>query len=123
LGLDIDDDTGEIYQTGTGLKLYGYSRGGQVLRSPYPDYVGQVQIVEKMLDRIYGKARQSMDLASTVHSVTVNIQMDADRVTKVSQVLSDAGVFLNGNGNGHHELPEVIDGQEATETSETTDDF
>lgn len=100
LGLKLDEN-GDVVQIGTGLKLHGYSRGGQVIRSKYPDYVGQVNVAEKLMDRIYGKARQSVDLASMNTTVSVSIVMDVDRVDKVSETLIKAGVFPNGNGNGN----------------------
>lgn len=100
LGLNLTED-GELEEIGTGLKLHGFSRGGQVMRSRYPDLVGQVNIAEKLMDRIYGKARQAVDLASTSTSVSVSVTMDIDRVEKVAQVLAQTGLLPNGNGNGN----------------------
>lgn len=101
LGLRLNED-GELEEAGTGLKLYGYSRGGEVIRSRYPDLVGQTQVAEKLLDRVYGKPRAAVDLASQNTTVNVHVQMDEERVSKVSEVLTQAGVLPNGNGNGHH---------------------
>lgn len=100
LGYEMDEE-GELHRIGSGLKLYGYSRGGEVMKSRYPDVVGQVNVAEKLLDRVYGKARQAVDLAASSTSVSVHVVMDPDRVTKVADVLSAAGAFPNGNGNGH----------------------
>lgn len=101
LGLALDPETNEIKRVSTGLKIHGFSRGGQVIQSAYPDYAGQVQITEKLLDRVYGKARQAVDLASTNTTVSVNVVMDLERVSKVAEVLSQAGALANSNGNGN----------------------
>jgi hypothetical protein len=96
-------------KVGTGLKLYGYSRGGEVRRSQHPDLIGQVNVTEKLLDRIYGKARQAVDLAAMNTTVAVQINMDLGRVSKVADVLSSAGALPNGNGNGHQEILETVE--------------
>lgn len=100
LGLKLDDD-GNLLKVSTGLKIHGFSRGGDVIKSPYADLAGQIQVVEKLYDRVYGKARQAVDLASSNTTVAVNIEMNLDRVDQVSAVLARAGALPNGNGNGH----------------------
>jgi hypothetical protein len=100
IGLRLNDN-GELEEIGSGLKLYGYSRGGEVIKSRYPDLVGQQHTVERLLDRVWGKPRASVDLASQVNTVAVHVVMDEERIDKVSSVLANAGVLPNGNGNGH----------------------
>lgn len=111
LGLKLDEETGEIKRVSTGLKLHGFSRGGTVIKSKYPDWLGQVQTVEKMFDRVYGKARQSMDIAANSTTVSLTLTMDAPRVERVTEILSQVGA-LNGStpksiDSTATELPEV----------------
>lgn len=100
LGLRMDDE-GNLDKVGTGLKLHGFSRGGEVVKSSHPDYEGQVRVAEKLLDRIYGKARQSVDVASNNSTVHVTVAMDLPRISEVAGILQAVG-GLNGHLNGHN---------------------
>lgn len=65
LGFDVE--TGEhgvvlVPLEGGGAKLYGESRDGVVRASGYDDLGAQIAAADKLLDRIYGKARQSTEI-------------------------------------------------------------
>lgn len=96
LGLKLTED-GELEKVGTGLKLHGFSRGGQVIRSRYPDYVEQQRTVERLMDRVYGKSRQALDVMATNRNVSVVIPMDPGRVQSVAAVLLGAGALGQGD--------------------------
>lgn len=108
LGLEITEDGG-LEKTRKGLRIHGFSRGGEVVRSPYEDLVAQVNVAEKLYDRVYGKPRQAVDLASQNTTVSVSVEMNVERVEQVVTVLGKAGA-LPVNGNGHQELEETVDG-------------
>jgi hypothetical protein len=65
LGYDVDVSErgiGLVEIDGGGAKLYGESREGIVQASPYEDLGAQIAAADKLLDRVYGRARQSTEL-------------------------------------------------------------
>lgn len=62
LGLELVD--GEIRERDTGgVKLYGVSKDGEVRVSDRDDLSAQIQASEKVLDRVFGKARQATEIS------------------------------------------------------------
>jgi len=48
---------------GGGAKLYGRSRGGRIVLSPYDDLLAQINAAEKLLNRVYGRPKVQADSA------------------------------------------------------------
>lgn len=65
LGFDVEvgeAGIGLVPLDGGGAKLYGESREGIVQASPYEDLGAQIAAADKLLDRIYGRARQATEI-------------------------------------------------------------
>jgi hypothetical protein len=94
---------------GGGAKLFGESKDGEIVGSPYEDLGAMIAAAEKLLDRIYGKARQATELTGAggepLHP-PARIPDDDDYHRQVAEVLVEAEVIKlsaerNGSRNGH----------------------
>lgn len=124
--LDSDPETGEIIpvvaETGDGAVLYGVSKDGDVVISKHKDLEGQMRAAERLMDRVYGKPRQTNIIVNPAQEnyTPEVIPYNAERQTEIAQVLAEAGAGVtapavvpssqagpaaangNGNGNGNH---------------------
>lgn len=99
LGLDWDSDTGElkprIRKDGSedpGARIVGFSREGVARISKHKNLDAHMRAAKELADRLYGKPRQSMELAgSTSGATVVHVPMDAERAGKVSRILVECG--------------------------------
>lgn len=96
LGLELvgyDEDTGEPVvrrREGGGLKLYGESKDGDIVMTPYDDIGGMVAIAEKLLDRIYGKPKQSTTIEGGMTPIKVQPVRSEERAIEVAAILAQA---------------------------------
>lgn len=91
---------------GGGAKLFGESKDGEIVGSPYEDLGAMIAAAEKLLDRIYGRARQATELTGAGGKpLTVNFDFTetAEWNREVAGVLAEAGALTAAaaNGNGH----------------------
>lgn len=79
---------------GGGAKVVGMSKDGDVNLSDVEDLGAQVKAVESMMDRIYGKARQSHEVTGAGGGpVEVSVPQSMDRAAQVAKVLAEAGAY------------------------------
>jgi hypothetical protein len=91
--IGYDEETGSpIVEEieGGGLKLYGESKDGDIEMSNYPDIVGRVAIAEKLLDRVYGKPKQSTTIEGGVNPIRIQPVRTGDRAMEVASILAQA---------------------------------
>lgn len=99
LGYDVE--TGEqgvvlVPLEGGGAKLYGESREGVVRASDYEDLGAQIAAADKLLDRIYGKARQSTELVGAQGGPVEIVPVKRDKATEVAGLLAKVGAGEDG---------------------------
>lgn len=96
LGYDIEIEGGEMKLVaieGGGAKIHGESKDGEVTVSPYDDLGAMITAAEKLLDRIYGRPKQTTELTGEGGGPIETrelIPADADFHTEVAQVLAEA---------------------------------
>jgi hypothetical protein len=92
-GLELqgfDEITGEpiVVKNGERLKLYGESKDGDIEVSPYDDIGGMIAVAEKLLDRVYGKPRQTTQIEGGQRPVRVEPVSSEDHALRVAQLLA-----------------------------------
>lgn len=81
---------------GGGAKLYGESRDGVVRASAYDDLGAQIAAADKLLDRIYGKARQSTELVGAQGGPVEVVPVRRDKAAQVAGILDRVGAGEDG---------------------------
>lgn len=95
IGFDEDGDP-VVYDHGIqkGICLHGESKEGYVHVSSYPDLTAQVQVMEKLFDRVYGRAKQTTTLEGNPNRpIKVEPVRTADRAQKMAQILARSGAL------------------------------
>lgn len=94
-GLVWDPDTGTVRKRKNGgAKIVGFSREGVARVSKHDDLEAQRRATNDLWDRMFGKARQSMELAGGGSGMAmITIPQTADRAKAVSKVLIESGAF------------------------------
>lgn len=85
-------------------KLYGTSKDGIVRMSSYEDLEAMMRAAERLMDRIYGKPKQALELAGSEdgNAVRVEVASNKDRAAEVAQILAMTGAVRSpSSGNGH----------------------
>lgn len=115
LGLELEDD-GSVTPMVRGAIMTGESKDGTVVASEIEDLGAQIAAAEKLLDRVYGRPKQTQEISGP-HGDPITLTSptdDTDRSTRAARLLLEAGllnghtpavgdgVTVNGNGNGHH---------------------
>lgn len=81
LGYSIETRPGErpvltpIAGGGGGAMMYGESKDGEVVPSPFEDIAAQIDAAEKLLDRIYGRPKATVD--AQVRTESLEVRFDA----------------------------------------------
>ena len=75
-----------------GLMLYGESKDGDINMTNFPDIGGRIQAAEKLLDRTYGKPRQTQVIEGGVNPVQVQPVRSVDRAREVIGLVSQLGM-------------------------------
>lgn len=78
---------------GGGLKLYGESKDGDIVMTPYPDLGGMVTVAEKLMDRVYGKPKQSTTIEGGINPIKVQPIKSQERAIEVATILAQARVL------------------------------
>lgn len=115
LGWDIvrDEETDELTlreREGGGVKLFGESKDGEISVSHHDDIGGMIAAAEKLLDRVYGRPKQTTELSGEVQGGGDTIFIVGDqpaewhqRVTEIAAAAEAAksnGGTHSGNGSG-----------------------
>lgn len=112
LGWDLEIDSDGQLQLKQlehgGAKLYGESKDGAIVVSDAEDLGAMIAAAEKLLDRVYGRARQATELTGAGGrplTVSFDFTETEEWNREVAGVLAEAGAVTaaaaNGNGNGH----------------------
>jgi len=112
LGLAWNEETEELVKVGDGAKIVGFSREGYARVSKHKDLEAQQRAAERMLDRVFGKPRQAVDVGAGGNGmVGIVIPQTAERARVVLDVLQESGALQlpNGNGNGNHAEETITD--------------
>jgi hypothetical protein len=82
-------------------KLYGTSKDGRIVMSNYEDLAAMVAVAEKLIDRVYGRPKQSLTVAGDGDGspVTVAVAGDKGRASEVAQILAMTGAIRNPASN------------------------
>ena len=90
-----DTETGEpvVTYTGGGLMLHGESKDGDIIMTDYENLLARVQVAERLLDRVYGKPRQTTVLEGGVAPIRVQPVRTEERAQQVAALLSHAGAL------------------------------
>lgn len=99
LGLEFAgfDETGApvVYDHGmdAGIRLHGESKEGYIEMSQHPDMLAQIQVIEKLWDRVYGKPRQTTVLEGGTKPIQVKPVRSAERSQQVAALLQRTGAL------------------------------
>lgn len=101
IGMKWNPDTKEIEQDydsrgrpKVGAVIYGFSRDGDAKFTRHADVGLQMRATEYLKDRIFGKPRQSVEVAGDGIAMTsVVIPMNAERASAVTVILQAAGAL------------------------------
>ena len=98
LGLEAEfDDEGKVLVrrvAGGGAKLYGSSKDGYIKVSKHDDLGAMVKVAEAMMDRVYGRPRQSHEIGGPGGGpVEVKPVQTRERAADVARILANAGAL------------------------------
>lgn len=101
LGFDVEiTGEGELRLTESedgGAKIYGESKDGVIRVSALDDLGAMIAAAERLLDRVYGKPKQSTELTGAdggpIEHDHIGIPSDADFHREVAGLLSEAGAL------------------------------
>ena len=90
--------TGEIVVVPTPetrAKLFGISKDGVVKMSSFEDLGAMISVAEKLMDRVYGRPRQALEISGDADGGPVQVQVASDnnRALEVSQILAMHGAI------------------------------
>jgi hypothetical protein len=71
-----------------GIVLHGESRDGDIVMTEYPDIEKHIAVVERLLDRVYGKPRITTVLEGGREPVKVQPVRSAERAQEVADILA-----------------------------------
>lgn len=99
LGIELigfDEDGNPVVKDhgfSTGLKLHGESKEGTIQMSEYPDLMAQIQVMEKLIDRVYGKPRQTQVIEGGIQPIKVQPVRSPERAKEVAALLGRTGAI------------------------------
>lgn len=102
-----DPQTGEVFpyveEVSDGMVVYGVSKDGDVVISKHKDLEGQMRAAERLMDRVYGKPKQTQIVVNpATEGITPQvIPYDKARQDEVTKILAEA------TGHGGH-APAVL---------------
>lgn len=74
-----------------GICLHGESKEGYINVSEHPDLQVQVQVIEKLFDRVYGKSRQTTVLEGGVNPIQIKPVRSVDRARQIASIIQRTG--------------------------------
>lgn len=97
LGMQLNDD-GSVEALDRGAIVTGESKDGEVVPSLIEDLGAQIAAAEKLLDRVYGRPKQSTEISGPEgNPVKVELPTDADWHAEVAGVLAQVGAVRAGS--------------------------
>lgn len=111
LGLVWDPDTGTLHRNpdpelAKGARIVGFSREGVARVSKHKDLGAQRQAEKELMDRVFGKPRQALEVAGgTGGMAVVQIPQTTERAHNVAKILVETGA-VRVEVNGDDELAE-----------------
>lgn len=106
LGKEWDADTGTFKdkirngKPDPGATHVGFSRDGDASRSRYKDFALQAKIENNLADRLFGKAKMSMDLAGEGTLKMPEVPQTAERAYEVVNILAECKAIPPENTSG-----------------------
>lgn len=98
LGFEWDEKTGALVDLDDGATHVGFSREGVARKSKIADHAMRMKAANDLVDRIFGKPRQAVELGAEGSGMAVAIvPKDAGRYRAVAKVLLEAGAIPGGN--------------------------
>lgn len=84
-----------VYDHGAeaGLHLHGESKEGYIEMSNHPDLVSQIQVIEKLWDRVYGRPKQTQVLEGGSKPVQIQPVRSVERAQRVAGLLRSVGAI------------------------------
>jgi hypothetical protein len=101
-----DEENGKpivSFNPNAGLKLYGESKDGDIVMTPYADIGGMVTVAEKLMDRVYGKPKQSTTIEGGVNPVRIQPVKSEERAVEVAAILAQARALPQAASQAPHE--------------------
>jgi hypothetical protein len=99
--IDEEKGIGLVAREGGGAKLYGESREGVINASDYEDLGAQLAAAEKILDRVFGKAKQSTELTGAngkpIEVDAIGVPTTQEFHEGVASILAAAGAAGDGD--------------------------
>jgi hypothetical protein len=97
LGYEWDKETGQLRplegDAALGEVHVGFSREGVARRSKVKNLAGQRLAARELTERLFGKPRQAMELASSSGAGGITMPVNIERAQIVSHVLKEAGAI------------------------------
>lgn len=94
VGFDQDDNVIIIdHGVQKGICIHGESKDGYIEMSSYPDMAAQVQIMEKLMDRVYGKPKQTQVLEGGDKPIQVTPVRTVERSQNMAALLHRVGAI------------------------------
>lgn len=101
MGLQLDgfDPLGDpiisVVENG-GLKLHGESKDGDIIMTNFDNIIGRIEIAEKMINRVWGKPRQSMVIEGGAKPIKIEPKKSPERAQDVAKLLDGLGIIPRG---------------------------
>lgn len=83
---------------GGGVKLHGESKDGDIIMTAWEDLVTMDKVFEGMQDRIFGKARQALQIEGGKKPIEVKPVRSGERAREVAGLLDQYGIIPRGAG-------------------------
>lgn len=90
-----------------GVRIYGESKDGDIVMTDYPDLMAQIQVMEKLMDRTYGKPKQTNVIEGGSKPIKVQPVRSAERSQEVASLLQRVGAISPGVVDSTAEVIEV----------------
>lgn len=97
----VDGEIEFVETEGGGAKLFAASKDGLVRVSDHDDLGAQMAAVEKLLDRVFGKPKQTTEMTGSGGGpIRAEVVSTSDRAAEVARILAEAGA-LPGHSSPH----------------------
>lgn len=119
------DEQGAIIITDNGskagLRLHGESKEGYINVSQHADLMAQIQVIEKLMDRSYGKPRQTTVLEGGSKPIQVLPVRNIERAKLVTSIIQRSGaVEMNHEARSRRQPSESGESDQPLRTGETS---
>jgi hypothetical protein len=96
LGMQLNDD-GTVEMLERGAIVTGESKEGVVVASEIEDLGAQIAAAEKLLDRVYGRPKQTQELTGAGGGPVELVPVSRDRSADVVRLLAGTGAVRGGD--------------------------